>query len=93
MPHVPIVSHLRIGMTSRRLGNPGTREVDEEYNPDHNCRHCVNLVYEDSLFRCESDSLGRTYRGIASLESPYPRNVAASCENYLQRDGTFGKEG
>jgi hypothetical protein len=73
--------------------SPDTREVDEGYNPEHDCRTCVNLVHEDGRYRCQLNLLGRTYRVRNSLKGTYPQDVAAACKSYVQRDSTFGKEG
>ncbi len=84
----------RDAVASRHARNTATEGVDEGYDPEHNCRHCVNLVYKDDLYRCKSGLLGKTYKSAASLtSSPYSRDVAAACQNFSQRDRAIGKEG
>jgi hypothetical protein len=87
------VSAERRVSTSRHAVSPDTGGVYEDYDGERSCRSCEKLVHEDGRFRCQLGILDRTYRGIASLKSPYPSEVAARCTSYTQRDGRFGKEG
>ena len=81
-------------MASRRFGNPGTRRINEKYDPKHSCRTCVNLANKDGLFGCGLDLLGgRNFGCASSLNGTYPRNVAAACKRYSKKDRVSREKG
>ena len=93
MAHAADHSIRSAATASRQFGNPGTREVDEEYDPKRSCRTCVNLVHKDDPYGCGLDLLGGTYASLGSLGSPRPKNVAAACKSYSKGDRTPREEG
>ena len=94
MPHTTDYSMRSDAIASRRLDNPGTRRINEGYDPKHSCRTCVNLVNKDGLFGCGLDLLGgRKYGSTSGLNGTYPRNVAAACQRYSKKDRVSREEG